>query len=35
MHNDYRTYVTVFLNILAVIITTRVKKLLIKTEISK
>ena len=35
VHNDYRTYATEFVNFLAVIITTRVKKLLVKTEISK
>ena len=35
VHNDYRTYATEFVNFLAVIITTRVKRLLIKTEVSK
>lgn len=35
VHNDYRMYATEFINFLSVIITTRVKRLLIKTEISK
>lgn len=35
VHNDYRMYATEFVNFLTVIITTRVKRLLIKTEVSK
>ena len=35
VHGDYRTYATEFINFLSTIITSRVKKLLVKKEINK
>ena len=35
VHNDYRTYATEFINFLSVIITSRVKREIVKKEINK